>query len=211
MAVLPQQALERLKQGNERFVRGIRSAPSLTEGQRNQLLDGQKPFATILTCSDSRVPVELVFDQGFGDLFVIRVAGNVVAPSLVGSVEYAASVLDTRLCVVMGHSDCGAVKATLDSLKRGGSGAPTDNIRDIIERIRPATQIVLDSGTTTEEPEVLSRCIRANVRISTTHLRHGSRMLERLSMHGQIVIVGALYDIATGRTDFFDIPDVSEH
>lgn len=204
--VSPQQALARLIAGNERFIADTRSIHSLTScSRRQELVDGQFPFATILTCSDSRVPVELLFDQGLGDLFVIRVAGNVVAPSLIGSVEYAAEVLGTQLVIVMGHSRCGAVKATIDVV-RGTSAVPSDNIGDIVERIRPGIATVLNSANGHDPAEVLESAIGANVRHSVKGLRHGSPLVQRRIGEGRLVVLGATYDIGSGRVSFLEVP-----
>lgn len=201
-----QQALERLIEGNERFAAGQRSIESFVEMIH---VEGgaprQRPIAVILTCADSRVPVELLFDQGIGDLFVIRVAGNIVAPSIVGSVEYAAAHLETKLVVVMGHSRCGAVTATLDVLRRN-SNVVSDNIRDIVDRIRPSVEELVSIQGSLDDEALLRHAIRANVRVSTSHLRHGSRLLERASQSDELLIVGAEYDIHTGRVEFFDFP-----
>lgn len=209
-SVPPSEALVRLRQGNERFSSGTRSLEAFVSQSRLQeFAGGQSPFAVILSCADSRVPAEMIFDQGIGDLFVIRVAGNVVAPSLVGSVEYAAAVLGTQLVVVMGHSSCGAVKATLDVL-RGTAGVPSENIRDIVERIRPAAASVLEAahelapGGGTDEKVIMQKAVRANVRTSADHLRHGSRLLEQLCQQGKLAVVGADYDLSTGKVEFFD-------
>lgn len=200
------QALARLRDGNERFISGTRSIATLA-GTLNlaKHAGGQKPFATILTCSDSRVPAEMVFDQGIGDLFVIRVAGNVVAPSLVGSVEFAAATFGTQLTVVMGHSSCGAVEATLDVL-RGHTSVPSDNIRDIVDRIRPAVQAVVEANPAGTDDAILEAAIRANVRTSADHLRHGSRILERMVSAGAVAVIGAEYHLHSGRVEFFDLP-----
>lgn len=196
-------ALARLRDGNARFVQNVRSVEALaTQAQRAALVDGQSPFAIVLSCSDSRVPSELVFDCGLGDLFVVRVAGNVVAPSIVGSVEFAAATFGTELVVVMGHSGCGAVGATLDALEPGGSGAASPNIRDIVDRIAPAVAELARPGA--PRAEVLRAAIRANVRASANHLRHGSRILEQRGAEGRLRVVGAEYSLATGAVDFFD-------
>jgi carbonic anhydrase len=164
---------------------------------------GQEPVAIILGCSDSRVPAELVFDQTFGDLFVIRVAGNIVAPSQVGSVEFAASRFGTRLVVVLGHSQCGAIIATLEELQ----GRPTKqsrNLRTIVSRVRPSVQTVLSAGAD-QDPEVLVReAVRANVRASVDHLRHGSDLLEILTQEIGLLVVGAEYSLETGVVHFFE-------
>jgi len=204
--VSPQQALARLRAGNERFIADTRSLQALTSSsRRHELLESQHPFATILTCSDSRVPVELLFDQGLGDLFVIRVAGNVVAPSLIGSVEYAAEVLGTQLVIVMGHSRCGAVKATIDVV-RGVSSVPSDNIGDIVERIRPGIATVLSNAGEHSPAEVLDSAIGANVRHSVKGLRVGSPLVQQRISEGRLIVLGATYDIGSGRVTFLDVP-----
>ncbi|XYH92771.1 carbonic anhydrase [Sorangium sp. So ce1128] len=199
------EALQRLAEGNRRFVDNSRSE-HVVLGQRARaaLVEGQQPFAIILSCSDSRVPAELIFDQGLGDLFVIRVAGNVVAPSLVGSVEFAAAAFGTRLVVVMGHSRCGAIKATLSELLQEEHGGPiTDNIRDIVERCRsPVETVVSVAGRHAARDFLLREAVRANVRNSCDHLRHGSRLLERLCAEDGMRIVGAEYALETGEVTF---------
>lgn len=198
------EALDRLKQGNERFVSNVRSIAALgSQQQREALVSGQRPFAIVLSCSDSRAPSELVFDCGLGELFVVRVAGNVVAPSIVGSVEFAAATFDTELVVVMGHTRCGAVIATVDALK-SGKGALSENVRDIVDRISPAVAELVGAAKPGED--VLRDAIRANVRVSANHLRHGSRVLEKRIAEGNLKIVGAEYALETGRVDFFDTP-----
>ncbi|NVI99664.1 carbonic anhydrase [Myxococcus sp. AM009] len=200
-----QDALAQLREGNQRFVMNVRSVENpLGRSARQALVAGQSPFAIILSCSDSRAPSEYIFDQGLGDLFVIRVAGNVVAPSLVGSVEFAAAEFGTRLAVVMGHSHCGAIKATLDSV-RNGTGAASDNIRDIVERCRePVTTVVSAAGPKADPEFLLKESVRANIRNSCDHLRHGSRLLERLCREEGMRIVGAEYSLETGVVDFFN-------
>jgi carbonic anhydrase len=196
------EALARLRAGNDRFVHNVRSVEALaTQAQRVALVAGQTPFAILLSCSDSRVPAEMVFDCGLGELFVVRVAGNVVAPSIVGSVEFAAATFGTELVVVMGHTRCGAIAATLDAL-RGGRAAPSENIRDIVERITPAVAEIVRDGSADEATS--HAATRANVRASASHLRHGSRILEQRIADGQLLIVGAEYDLETGAVDFFD-------
>ena len=202
-------ALTRLRDGNRRFAAGETAVPALSSAARRvALVAGQEPFAIILGCSDSRVPAELVFDQGFGDLFVIRVAGNVVAPSQVGSVEFAASRFGTQLVVVMGHSQCGAVIATLEELQ-GLATSQSKNLRSIVDRVRPSVEPIF-AGRRDLDPEILLReAVRANVRASVDHLRHGSELLERLIHETGLLVVGAEYSLETGIVDFFDI-SVSE-
>ncbi|MEJ2275289.1 MAG: carbonic anhydrase [Woeseiaceae bacterium] len=193
-------ALHRLRDGNRRFVNAERSnVESLSEGRRAELAASQDPFAVILACSDSRVPVELVFDQGLGDLFVIRVAGNIVAPSQIGSIEYAASQLGTRLVVVLGHSNCGAVDATLAELTRAPDHR-SPNLQSIVDRIRPAVEPLLDAP----DGPTLPQAVLANVRQSVAQLRHGSAILEELIATDGLAVVGAKYWIETGEVRFFD-------
>lgn len=193
-------ALERLRAGNRRFVSGTSTInDALSGARRAELVDGQSPFAVILACSDSRVPVELVFCQGLGDLFVIRVAGNVVAPSQIGSVEYAAARLGTKLVVVLGHSNCGAVDATLQELAQVQE-TRSPNLRSIVDRIRPAVEPLLKAKGTIS----LDEAVAANVRRSVQQLRHGSAILEERIASGDIVVVGAEYSIESGEVIFFD-------
>src|SRR5256714_13443252 len=198
------EALERLREGNRRFVSDVRSRDTLTsQMRRNEVATGQEPFAIILGCSDSRVPAEIVFDQGLGDLFVIRVAGNIVASSQVGSVEFAAARFGTRLVVVMGHSQCGAVIATLEELL-GHTNNQSRNLRSIVDRVRPSVEALLP-GRREEDAEALVRdAIRANVRASVNHLRHGSELLERLIRNDGLLVVGAEYSLETGIVTFLE-------
>jgi carbonic anhydrase len=198
------EALERLREGNRRFVADVRSDEPLTNARRRlELVQGQEPFAIVLGCSDSRVPAELVFDQGLGDLFVIRVAGNIVAPSLVGSVEFAAERARARLVVVLGHSQCGAILATLEELGRP-SNDQSPNLRSIVDRVRPSVEPLFATDLR-HHPEALVReAVRANIRASANHLRHGSEILEQLIQNDGLVIVGAEYSLETGIVEFFD-------
>lgn len=198
------EALDRLREGNLRFVSNVRSLDSfLSHARRAELATGQEPFAIILGCSDSRVPAEIVFDQGLGDLFVIRVAGNIVAPSLVGSVEFAAARFGTRLVVVLGHSQCGAILATLEELQR-----PTENqsrnLKAIVNRVRPSVEALLATDLRHDRNELVSQAVRANIRASANHLRHGSELLEDLMRNDGLLVVGAEYSLETGMVEFFD-------
>jgi carbonic anhydrase len=197
-------ALTRLQEGNLRFASNLRgSGASLNHAGRNELPTGQQPFAIILGCSDSRVPAEIVFDQGLGDLFVIRVAGNIVAPSQVGSVEFAAARFDTRLVVVLGHSQCGAITATLEELRR-----PTENqsrnLRAIVDRVRPSVETLLATDLRHDMDALMKQAVRANIRASVDHLRHGSEVLEQLIQHDGVRVVGAEYSLETGVVEFFE-------
>ena len=198
------EALERLREGNRRFVSDVRSHENLTnEARRSVLASGQEPFAIILGCSDSRVPAEIVFDQGLGDLFVIRVAGNIVAPSQIGSVEFAAERAGARLVVVLGHSQCGAILATLDELQR-----PTEkhsrNLRSIVDRVRPSVEALLSTDLKYDRDELVRQAVRANVRASANQLRHGSDIVEDLIQNDGLCVVGAEYSLETGVVEFFD-------
>jgi carbonic anhydrase len=198
------EALARLRDGNRRFVANQTLAPVLSShARRAALVGGQEPFAIILGCSDSRVPAELVFDQGFGDLFVIRVAGNIVAPSQVGSVEFAAARFGTRLVVVMGHSQCGAVIATLEDLL-GRETSQSRNLRSIVNRVRPSVEGVLSGRADLDAEALVCDAVRANVRASVHHLRHGSELLEQLIRTDGLLVVGAEYSLETGVVAFFD-------
>ena len=197
-------AFERLKAGNERFAALVKGPDaSVNHPRKLALTTKQEPFAIILGCSDARVPAELVFDQGLGDLFVIRVAGNIVSPSQVGSVEFAASRFSTRLVVVLGHSQCGAIAATLEELQR-----PTENqsrnLHSIVDRIRPSVESLLATELANDLGALAKQAVRANIRASTDHLRHGSQVLEQLIRDEGLRVVGAEYSIETGVVDFFD-------
>ena len=197
-------ALKRLREGNRRFASGGRSLDTLmSQRHRGDLAGGQEPFAIVLGCSDSRVPAEIVFDQGLGDLFVIRVAGNIVAPSQVGSVEFAAERFGTRLVVVLGHSMCGAVLATLDELRRPSEGQ-TPSLRSIVGRVRPAVEGLLASTPRLDEATLVHEAVRANIRASVDQLRHGSPLLEQLAERDGLLVVGAEYSLETGMVDFFE-------
>lgn len=198
------EALERLQQGNRRFVRDAAERTALPgQSRRAELTKQQQPFAIVLGCSDSRVPAEIVFDQGLGDLFVIRVAGNIVAPSQVGSVEFAASRFGTRLVVVLGHSQCGAVLATLQELQQPAL-QQSRNLRSIVDRVRPAVEALLDTELRHDPEALLRRAVRANVSASANHLRHGSEILERLIRDDGLLVVGAEYSLETGIVEVFD-------
>ncbi|MFO7607949.1 MAG: carbonic anhydrase [Candidatus Krumholzibacteriia bacterium] len=202
------EALARLREGNRRFItEGQASDAPTGHDRRRELLAGQEPFAVILGCSDSRVPAELVFDQGLGDLFVIRVAGNIVAPSQVASVEFAAEHLGVRLVVVLGHSRCGAIIATLEELERPRS-VRSRHLPSIIDRIRPSVETVLDADAAVDRDTLIRRAVRANIRASSDHLRHGSPLLEELIRTDGLLVVGAKYSLQTGVVEFFDgVPD----
>lgn len=198
----PSEALQRLVDGNQRFRDGQGGATPGRAFDAARASTPQRPIAIVLACSDSRMPVEIVLDQGFGDLFVVRVAGNIVAPSIVGSIEFAASQFGTRLVVVMGHTGCGAVRATLDALSTG-HGPPSKNLRAITDRIAPHIESIAQHPPG-ERAAAMREAVRANVRASVAHLRHGSQLLEELVLKGRVFVVGAEYDLETGHTQFFD-------
>jgi carbonic anhydrase len=198
------EALARLKEGNRRWVDDIHSQDTLASGsRRRELAAGQAPYAVILGCSDSRAPAELLFDQGLGDLFVIRVAGNVVAPSHIGSIEFATEQFDTHLVVVLGHSHCGAVKATLDELARPAP-AQSPNLKDIVERIRPSVEGLTRTDLAGDPEALLREAVRANVRASVRQVQEGSEIIRRHIRDDGLLVVGAEYSLETGAVDFFE-------
>jgi len=195
-------ALAALREGNRRFVAEL-DQPHPVRTRRRELPAAQEPLAIILGCSDARVPAEIVFDQGLGDLFVIRVAGNIVAPSQVGSVEFAAAAFGTRLVVVLGHSNCGAIHATLEQLARP-SRDQSPNLRSIVNRIRPAVEALIERSTGVDRDALVQQAVRANIRVSADHLRHGSEVLEQAIEKDGLLVVGAEYSLESGVVDFFD-------
>jgi carbonic anhydrase len=197
------EALERLREGNRRFASGELAGDARPTHSRVAASASQSPFAIILGCSDSRVPCELIFGQGLGDLFVIRVAGNIVAPSQVGSVEFAAASFGTKLVVVLGHSGCGAILATLDELRQPVEDQ-SPNLRSIVDRVRPSVEGLLATGLPDDPDQLVREAVRANVRSSADHLRHGSAILEGLIRSEGLRVVGAEYSLETGEVDFFD-------
>jgi carbonic anhydrase len=203
-----QDALVLLREGNQRFVSDASDRDSITRRVRRlDLSAGQQPFAAVLGCSDSRVPVEIVFDQGLGDLFVIRVAGNIVAPSQIGSVEFAAEQFQTRLVVVLGHSNCGAIQTTISQLRRPPE-TQSRNLRSIVDLVRPAVQPLLDTDIAHDHEALVHHAVRANIRASVQHLRHGSDIIENLIQNAGLMVVGAEYSLETGVVDFFEgMPD----
>lgn len=196
-------ALKRLKEGNLHFAANVHHTHTLLNPRQIDLSAPQQPFAIILGCSDSRVPAEIVFDQGLGDLFVIRVAGNIVAPSQVGSVEFAAARFGTRLVVVLGHSQCGAILATLEELRQPHENQ-SQNVLAIVNRIRPSVKGLVETDLKHNHDALVTQAVRANIRASANHLRHGSQVLEQLIQDEGLLVVGAEYSLETGVVDFFD-------
>lgn len=197
------QALARLYEGNRRFVDHVVSLEALlSHARREDHARGQRPFAVILGCSDSRAPAEFVFDQGLGDLFVIRVAGNIAAPSQIGSVEFAVARFDVRLVVVLGHSNCGAIQATLDAIDHPQEVSPA--LCAIVDRIRPSLDGCAHAHAT---PAARMRdAVRANVGATMARLRADSPYLDRMCRDDGLRIVGADYDLSSGAVDFFALP-----
>jgi len=201
-------ALTRLIEGNRRYIQNVRSVDSLLSHSRRDM-QVQHPFAIVLGCSDSRAPAEVVFDQGLGDLFIIRVAGNIVAPSQIGSVEFAAERFGTRLVVVMGHSRCGAIEAALEAITRKEAPGPgSRNLMSIVGRVRPSIEPLVTPELLREPDRLRREAIRANVRASVSHLRYSSEIIENLVEHEGLLVVGAELDLTTGEVGFFDgIPE----
>ena len=197
------EALHRLREGNRRFAANTYGADAKTQVRPAKVAAGQEPFAIILGCSDSRVPAEIIFDQGLGDLFVIRVAGNIVAPSQIGSVEFAATTFGTRLVVILGHSQCGAIHATLEQLQTPSEDR-SPNLRSIVDFIRPSIEPLLDQRLGHDTDAIVQKAVRANVRTSSQQMRHGSGILRDLERDEGLIIVGAEYSLDTGLVDFFD-------
>jgi carbonic anhydrase len=198
------EALKRLREGNQRFAADANTGEAFLRRVRSAKTDfEQEPFAILLGCSDARVPVEIVFDQELGDLFVIRVAGNIVAPSQLGSVEFAAEKFGTRLVVVLGHTHCGAVVGTLDLL-RGPRDPFSPHTLFIADRIAPAVAGLLAPELGHDGETLIREGVRANVRHSVDQLRHGSKILERMIESDGLLVVGAEYSLETGRVDFFE-------
>jgi carbonic anhydrase len=202
-SIPPLEGLRLLKEGNQRFVTS--NSQLATHGWKPGLGDGQRPFAVVVGCSDSRAPAELVFDQGLGQLFVVRVAGNIIAPSGIGSVEFAAAQFGTRLVVVMGHTHCGAIGATCESIRNGDS-PDSRNLRSITDRIRPHVEdlVRLEQEAQVSPELVLRHAIRANARSCADRLRHGSALIESVVEEGWLHVMPAVYDLDTGVVEFFD-------
>jgi carbonic anhydrase len=208
--IAARKALELLQDGNRRFVAERQRNGRTDATRRSELTERQEPFAIVLGCSDSRVPAEIVFDQGLGDLFVIRVAGNIVAPSQIGSVEFAAERFNTRLVVVLGHSGCGAINATIEQLSRPLE-KQSRNLRAIVDRVRPSVEPLLATPLRNDHQALVSNAVRANVRASAGHLRHGSELLEHLIARDGLLVVGAEYSLETGVVEFFEgVPTLVE-
>ncbi|HLK90219.1 MAG TPA: carbonic anhydrase [Polyangia bacterium] len=197
------EALERLKAGNGRYLQNVRSVDSMLSHSKRDISAPQLPFAVVVGCSDSRAPAEIVFDQGLGDLFVIRVAGNIVAPSQIGSVEFAAERFGTQLVVVMGHTNCGAIAATIEAIT-GAAGGASRNLMSIVNRVRPAVEGLMSTDLARDSVRLHREAMRANVRASVNQLRHGSEVLERLAHEGGLAVVGSELDLSTGEVRFFD-------
>ncbi|MEJ2042659.1 MAG: carbonic anhydrase [Reinekea sp.] len=196
------EALERLKAGNQRYVDGdTQYAELVNEQRRNKLVEGQLPWAVVLGCSDSRAPAEIIFDHGLGDLFVIRVAGNIVAPSGVGSIEFAVESYGTPLVVVLGHTDCGAIHATLDALKHP-EALHSHNLNSIVSRIRPALETLFETDLNSQPDELVKYAVRANIRASVNHIRYSSPIIEQRVQSGMLKVVGAQYSLDTGEVTF---------
>lgn len=198
------QVIEAFRAGNQRFLAGtsLHSSQSSLTKLKEYARVGQSPHAVVLCCSDSRAPVELIFDQDLGDVFVIRVAGNIVAPSLVGSVEFAAITFGTPVVMVMGHTLCGAVRATLRHIETK-EALSSEGLNDIVNRIKPHIYTIAKIKNISEE-EKADRAVEANVRASVSQLSHSSRIIEEMVSLGRLKIIGSVLDLATGVVTFLD-------
>lgn len=198
-AMTPQSALETLKQGNTRFVNGAMVSRNLQE-QVNDTAGGQYPFATVLHCIDSRVSAELLFDQGIGDVFSIRIAGNFVNEDILGSMEFACKLAGTKLLVVLGHTACGAVKGACDHARLG-------NLTTLINKLEPAVDAVAEPTNpeerTSKNIDFVNEVAKKNVHMTIDNIRSQSPVLKELEDEGSIAIVGGMYDIATGEVAFY--------
>jgi carbonic anhydrase len=201
----PEQAITRLKEGNLRFISGTRSVePMFSHLKLRELaVNGQKPFAIVLTCSDSRCPAEMIFDQGLGDLFVIRVAGNVVAPSLLASIEFAAANFGSAVVLVLGHTQCGAVTDTVQHARDPLTPLLSPHLEELVGRIRPAVETALRS-VPLDHPDLLQNSIRENVFRSMRLIRSQSAIVNDLVKANRLWVQGAILDLSTGRIDFLN-------
>lgn len=200
-----EQILKELLDGNQRFLNGqsLQSSASSLARLKNFAKIGQSPKAIVLCCSDSRAPVEMIFDQDIGDLFVIRVAGNVVAPSLIGSVEFAASTFACKLVLVMGHTQCGAVIATLDHIQNMDSPS-SENLHDILARIKPHVFSIARMKNLSSQEKVV-KALEANVIASVSQLSTSSRLLEKMISEKRILVAGAVLDLNSGQVSMLEV------
>lgn len=199
-AISPQDAIDILKEGNSRFVQNKKADRDLLE-QVSDTSSGQYPFATILSCIDSRVSAELIFDQGVGDIFSARVAGNIVNEDLLGSMEFACKLAGTKLILVLGHTSCGAVKGAVDNAKMG-------NLTALLSKIQPAVSAIADPADPAERnsknSEFVDRVAEKNVRLTMDNIRQRSDVLREMEDEGSIKIAGGMYDIHSGKVRFMD-------
>ncbi|PCJ80022.1 MAG: carbonic anhydrase [Flavobacteriales bacterium] len=197
-AVTPEGAMEILKEGNARFVQNLQTDRNLPE-QVQETAKGQYPFAVILSCIDSRIPAEMVFDQGIGDIFSIRIAGNFINEDILGSMEFACKAAGSKLIVVMGHSSCGAVKGACDHVELG-------NLTGLLSKIQPAIDSVEEAGERTSvNKEFVQKVAYKNVEISMRQLKEKSPVLKEMLDNGEIGLVGAMYSVETGEVTFVEL------
>jgi carbonic anhydrase len=197
------EALERLKKGNREFASSMHGGVLKEPPRLTELPQKQDPFAIILCCSDARVPAEIVFNQRLGDLFVIRVAGNIVAPSQVGSVEYAVARYDAPLIMVLGHSHCGGILSTIEAIQNPGEKASPD-LLSIVDRVRPSVEGLLKTDLRNDMDALVDRAVRANVAVSVNHLRHNSELVAEMIAKRGFAVVGAEYSLETGEVELLD-------
>lgn len=198
------EALKQLQEGNKRFTQDINGNDiEMNAAQRTELVEKQEPAAIILGCADARVPAEIVFDVNLGDLFVVRVAGNIVTPTQIGSIEYAVHNLGTRLIVVLGHSSCGAVAATVDSVV-SSSPAPSPGLDSLISKITPAVKTIMSSNDGIDTSDLIAKSVKENVSNSVKELQNDSDILKDVIQNDGLLVVGAEYDLATGAVNFFE-------
>jgi carbonic anhydrase len=195
-ALTPEKALSILKEGNKRFVQNLKVNRNLLQ-QVNETSNGQYPFAVILSCIDSRLPAELIFDQGLGDIFSVRIAGNFVNEDILGSMEFGCKVAGSKLIVVLGHTSCGAVKGACNQVKMG-------NLTGMLQKIQPAVDAVEVSGErNADNPEFVQKVAEKNVALTIQQIKEKSPILKEMLGQGSIDIVGGMYDVATGEVEFY--------
>ncbi|MDZ4716182.1 MAG: carbonic anhydrase family protein [Cytophagales bacterium] len=197
-AITPLQAIEILKKGNERFVNNLKVNRNLLQ-QVNETSDGQHPMAVILSCIDSRTSAELIFDQGLGDVFSVRIAGNIQNPDILGSMEFACKVAGSKIVVVLGHSKCGAIKGACDNVEMG-------NLTTLLEKMKPAVaaEKTVSKGRNAANSEFVEKVASLNVRLTKKQILKNSPILKEMISKNEIALIGAMYDVETGIVDFYD-------
>lgn len=197
--ISPQEALKRLTDGNERFAMGNSIHPNRCEETKNALLRQQKPFVAVLSCSDSRVPIEIIFDAGLGDIFAVRTAGHVLSREVMGSLEYAVRSLGVKLVIILGHENCGAIKTAIETYQNKSYNELSENLQSIMNHIYPAIECV-----SSESQNYLDSAIRSNINYQVEDLMKKDEFIAQKAKNGDILVLGAEYSLATGKVTFFN-------